>query len=51
MLMRLVIDGFGKFVGVEHGMLVIKEKKKVLRKMKAEDLKQLIIAGKSAVRD
>lgn len=47
--MRVAIDGFGKFIGVENGMLVIKEKKKVLRKMKAEDLKQLIITGKSAV--
>ncbi|MDK2795301.1 MAG: CRISP-associated protein Cas1 [Archaeoglobaceae archaeon] len=47
--MRLIIDGFGKFVGVENGMIVVKEKKQVLRKIKAEELKQLIIAGKSAI--
>lgn len=47
--MRLVIDGFGKFIGVENGMIVVKEKKQVLRKIRVEELKQLIIAGKSAI--
>ncbi len=49
MLMRLVIDGFGKFIGVKNGMIVIKEKKQVLKKIKPEDLKQIVISGKSAI--
>jgi len=49
MLMRLVIDGFGKFIGVENGMVVIREKKQVLRKFNPEELKQVVIAGKSAI--
>jgi CRISPR-associated protein Cas1 len=47
--MRLVIDGFGKFIGVEGGMIVVREKKQTLRKIRAEDLKQVIIMGKSAI--
>jgi len=39
--MRLVIDGFGKFIGVEGGMIVVREKKQTLRKIRAEDLKQI----------
>ncbi|MEM2086532.1 MAG: CRISPR-associated endonuclease Cas1 [Archaeoglobaceae archaeon] len=47
--MRLVVDGFGKFVGVENGLIAIKEKGKTLKKFRAEELKQLLIAGKSAI--
>ncbi len=47
--MRLVVDGFGKFIGVENGMIAIKEKGKTLKKFRAEELKQLLITGKSAI--
>jgi len=47
--MRLVVDGFGKFIGVEGNLIVVKEKGKVLRKAKAEDLKQVLIIGKGAI--
>lgn len=47
--MRLVVDGFGKFVGVENGLIVVKEKRAVTKKFKAEELKQLIISGKAAI--
>lgn len=46
--MRLVVDGFGKFIGVENGLLVVKEKESS-KKYRPDELKQLIIAGKSAV--
>lgn len=47
--MRLVVDGYGKFIGVEGNLIVVKEKGKVLRKVKAEDLKQMLVVGKGAI--
>jgi CRISPR-associated protein Cas1 len=47
--MRLVVDGFGKFIGVESNLIVVKEKSKVVKKVKPDELKQLIIAGKSSI--
>lgn len=47
--MRVVVDGFGKFIGVENGLIVVKEKGKTTAKFKAEDLNQLVISGKSAI--
>ena len=47
--MRLIVDGFGKFVGVENGMLVVKKKNQILRKVRADELNQLLITGKSAI--
>ncbi len=47
--MRIVIDGFGKFVGIENGLIVVKEKGKMIAKYKPEELNQLVISGKSAI--
>jgi len=46
--MRLVVDGFGKFVGVENGLIVVRDKSSE-KKYKPDELKQLIISGKSAM--
>ncbi|MEM0503348.1 MAG: CRISPR-associated endonuclease Cas1 [Archaeoglobaceae archaeon] len=47
--MRIVVDGFGKFIGVENGLITVKEKGKTTAKFRAEELNQLIISGKSAI--
>ncbi len=47
--MRLVVDGFGKFVGMEGNLIVVKEKGKAVRKVKADDLRQVVITGKSSI--
>jgi len=47
--MRLVVDGFGKFIGAEGNLVVVKEKGKAIRKVKAEDLKQIVVTGKSSI--
>jgi CRISPR-associated protein Cas1 len=44
--MRLVVDGFGKYIGKENELIVVKEKGKVVRRVKPDELKQIIIAGK-----
>jgi CRISPR-associated protein Cas1 len=47
--MRLVVDGFGKYLGIENGLIAVKEKGKALRKVRPEDLKQVLIIGKAAI--
>ncbi len=47
--MRVVIDGFGKFIGVEDGMIAIKEKRKTVRKLKPEEIRQIIVTGKASI--
>jgi len=47
--MRLIIDGFGKFVGREDGLIVVKDKGKVVRKVKPDELKQVIFCGKASI--
>ena len=47
--MRLVIDGFGKFIGIEDGMIAVREKGKTIRKIRPEDVKQIIVIGKVSV--
>jgi len=48
-LKRLVIDGFGKFVGKKSGRIVVKEKGKTLHHAKVEDLRQVVISGKGGI--
>ncbi len=47
--MRLVVDGFGKYIGRENELIVVKEKGKVVRRVKPDELKQIIIAGKASL--
>lgn len=47
--MRVVIDGFGKYIGKEGNLIVIREKGKTGKKANPSELKQLIIAGKASI--
>jgi CRISPR-associated protein Cas1 len=47
--MRLVIDGFGKFLGVKGETLVVKETGGTLQRVSPQDLEQVIISGKGSV--
>jgi CRISPR-associated protein Cas1 len=46
--MRLVIDGFGKFIGKEENLIVVKEKGKT-KKANPSELTQVIITGKASI--
>ena len=46
---RLVIDGFGKFVGKKSSRIVVKEKGKTLHHARVEDLRQVVISGKGSI--
>lgn len=46
---RLVVDGFGKFIGKHGGRIVVKEKGKTLHQAKAEDLRQVVISGSGSI--
>ena len=47
--MRLVIDGFGKFLGKEGNLIVVKEKGKTAKKTNPSELTQVIITGKASI--
>ena len=47
--MRLVIDGFGKFVGKENDLIVVKERGKILKKVKPDELRQVVFCGKASI--
>ncbi|MEM3420701.1 MAG: CRISPR-associated endonuclease Cas1 [Candidatus Hadarchaeum sp.] len=47
--MRLVIDGFGKFLGVKGETLVVKETGNTLQRISPQELDQVIISGKGSV--
>lgn len=47
--MRLVIDGFGKFVGKRDNQIVIKQNGHEIDYFLADDLTQIIITGKGSV--
>ena len=47
--MRLIVDGFGKFIGVEGGLIAVKERGKVLGKYKPDELSQVVVSGKGAI--
>jgi len=47
--MRLVIEGFGKFIGKENELIVVKEKGKVVKRAKPDELRQVVIAGKTSI--
>ena len=46
--MRVVIDGFGKFIGKEGNLIVIKEESSK-RKLNPSELKQIIVIGKAGI--
>jgi len=48
-LKRLVVDGFGKFVGKHGERIVVKEKGATLHQVKVEDLRQVVISGSGSI--
>lgn len=46
---RLVIDGYGKFVGKKSGRIVVREKGNTLHHAKVGDLRQVVISGKGSI--
>ncbi len=46
---RLVVDGFGKFVGKRENQIVIKENGKELTYALAQELKQVVISGSGSI--
>ncbi|RLI71913.1 CRISPR-associated endonuclease Cas1 [Archaeoglobales archaeon] len=47
--MRVIVDGFGKFIGKEGEVVVIKEKGKIIKRVKPDELKQLVIFEKASI--
>lgn len=47
--MRLVIDGFGKFLGQKGETIVVRENGKTVARLQPRELEQVIISGKGAV--
>ncbi|MCS7131380.1 MAG: CRISPR-associated endonuclease Cas1, partial [Hadesarchaea archaeon] len=47
--MRLVVDGFGKFLGRKGETMVIRENGKIIARLQPQELEQVIISGKGAV--
>lgn len=47
--MRLVIDGFGKFLGRKGETIVVRENGKILERLEPSQLEQVIISGKGCV--
>lgn len=46
---RLVVDGYGKFVGRRKNQIVVREEGKVLHSVLAEDLRQVVISGRGGI--
>lgn len=50
---RLVIDGWGKYVGIDHGQIVVRERKNgsstVVHSCVPTDLRQVVISGKGSI--
>ncbi|MFQ6089578.1 MAG: CRISPR-associated endonuclease Cas1 [Candidatus Methanofastidiosia archaeon] len=46
---RLVIDGFGRFLGIEQGQIAVKEKGRVLERKNPQKLRQIIFSGKGSI--
>ncbi|MEW6189021.1 MAG: CRISPR-associated endonuclease Cas1 [Actinomycetota bacterium] len=46
---RLVIDGFGKFLGIEDDQIVVREKGSVIHRVPPGEIRQVIISGKGSL--
>ena len=46
---RLVIDGYGKFLGVENAQIVVREKGKVIHSEQPSKLRQVLFSGKGSL--
>lgn len=46
---RLVVDGFGKFVGKHGERIIVKDKGKTLHQVRVEDLRQVVISGSGSI--
>ncbi len=47
--MRLVVDGFGKFLGRKGETIVVKEEGRTIQRLQPRELEQVIISGKGCV--
>ncbi|MHA1249862.1 MAG: CRISPR-associated endonuclease Cas1 [Candidatus Helarchaeota archaeon] len=46
---RLVVDGYGKYIGKSDKYIVVKEKQKVITRVMASNLRQVLIIGGGAI--
>lgn len=46
---RLVVDGYGKFIGRQSEHIVVKEKGRVIHHAKVDDLRQVVISGSGGI--
>jgi CRISPR-associated protein Cas1 len=46
---RLIVDGWGKFLGADHDQIVVKEKGSVVYRCLPRDLRQVIFSGKGSL--
>ncbi|MFQ6118500.1 MAG: CRISPR-associated endonuclease Cas1, partial [Methanosarcinales archaeon] len=44
-----MIDGFGRFLGIEQGQIAVKEKGRVLERKNPQKLRQIIFSGKGSI--
>jgi len=49
MITRLVIDGFGKYIGRKSKRIIIKNNASIVHQLLPDDLKQILILGKGAI--
>ena len=47
--MRLVVDGFGKFLGRKGETLVVREEGKIVQRIQPRELEQVVISGRGAI--
>jgi CRISPR-associated protein Cas1 len=46
---RLIVDGWGKFLGADHDQIIVKEKGRVVHRCLPRDLRQVVFSGKGAL--
>jgi len=46
---RLVVDGYGKFIGRQSERIVVKEKGSIIHHAKMDDLRQVVISGSGGI--
>lgn len=46
---RLVVDGYGKFIGRQSERIVVKDKGSVIHHAKVDDLRQVVISGSGSI--
>ena len=46
---RLVVDGFGKYVGKKGNRIIVKEEGSIVHQALPEELRQVLITGKGSI--